>query len=704
MKKTISLVLSVIMLLSVSAGLDFSALAVQREFTLDDKINNKSYTFTVTDEDYNSGIYDFVSEKLGVNADDIYITLGYLCSRSRDRDDANYTNDTVSEYIDFVDSLKNDGYDVNGEIIIDNIWSTGDNYNKYWLGNYDEVNEYHIKTAYDLAALYRACYVDRHTFEGKTVYIDNDIDLSEHYWMVSAFSVPEEEYEYPPFSGVLDGNKNMIYGVRFYPIGGGTVGLLPNIKNAVIKDLYVYGEAKRANVTYFGFIAGYAKDSAILNCYAQGTIECVGRDKCYNVGAVGALVGETHHCAIINCGVNAHISLDYEHLVEHNYSVTYPRIGSLIGRATNDEEDSYCIINSFAHGKISINDYRFETYVGGFVGNCDDDIYNCYTDVEVIENGHNQNTGAVMGKIIAERSVKVDSENYQVLGEYIVDNLYCEKGTKNPIGTIESQSEKTVNDFIKYYENGSELLHLLNGGVSGADDIINAHRDILYDSSWADLVKLCGGDDIEACSWKMNTERNMPELDICYHHEYTENVIAPTTTSNQFTVYTCKHCSKSYTIENEGTKLIDNKNTDSNEAPAPVPVAPNQSKAIITGWVTIGKKRYYYDKNGVMHKGWLTYKGKKYYFNKNGVMKTGWLKKGNKRYYFNKNGVMHKGWLKYKGKKYYFKKNGIMKTGWLKKGKKRYYFKQNGVMLKNTSKKIKGKTYSFNSKGICITK
>ena len=651
MKKAISMILSLIMLLSVTAGLDFSALAEDRTFTLDDRVNGKSYTFTVTDDDYDSGIYDFVAEKLDVKADDIYIILGYLCERRRDREGVNYTNDTVGEYIEFLDTFKDEGYDdIHGEIVIDNVWSTSDNYNKDWLGNYEDVNEYHIKTAKDLAALFRACYFDKYTFEGKTIYIDNDIDLSEHFWMIDAVNVVGDS-GFPPFSGVLEGNKNMISGLRFYPVNGwSTAGLLPFIKNAVVKDLYVYGDAMRANAEYFGFVAGYAKDSAILNCYAEGKIECVARDKNYYVGAVGALVGEMHHCAVINCGVTANISLDYEHLVKQNYGVTYPRIGALIGRATNDEQDSYCIINSFAHGKININEYHFETYVGGFVGNCDDDIYNCYTDVEVIENGNNQNTGAVIGKIFAERSVKDENNNSQVLGEYIVDNLYCLKDTENPIGAIESQSEKTVNDFIKYYENGNELLTALNSGVSGVDDIINAHRDILYDSSWADLLKQCGADDIKAFPWKMNEGLNMPELNICYRHDYTESVIEPTTTSNQFTVYTCKHCGKSYTVENEGTMII-------------VPDKDGKTNYPV-GWVKVGNKRYYYDKNGVMHKGWLKYKGKRYYFKKNGVMKTGWLK--------------------YKGKKYYFKKNGIM--------------------LKSTTKKIKGKIYRFNAKGVCIKK
>lgn len=665
MKKVISILLSVCLLLSLAVGVDFSAYADQSEIKLDDKINDKTYTFAVTDEDYSSSLYDFVAEKLGVNPDEIYIILGDLCSRLTDKEDVNYANNTIGEYIDAVDSLKDEGFDVNGELIIDYTWGTGENYNKNWLGNYEEVNEYHIKTAYDLAALYKACFVDGHTFEGKTIYVDSDIDLSEHFWMIGSLYPFEGESVFPPFSGVIEGNKNMICGLRFYPVGGfAAAGLLPNIKNAVIKDLYVYGEATRANVDYFGFIAGYAKDSAVVNCYAQGKIECIGRDRKYSVGAVGALLGETHHCAVINCGASANISFKLEHIVQQNYSASFARIGALIGRATNDEQDSYCIINSFAHGNINIFSKGYSANFGGFAGICDDDVYNCYSDT-VVNCPNNVQFGSLAGRLIAERIVKDENNNSQILGEYIIDNFYCSSGTAAPFGVIESQSGKTTDDFVNYYEGAQELLDSLNSGLSGADNIINAHRDILSESSWADLLKQCGGGEVNAYSWKINSKSNMPELDFCYCHEYTKSTIEATANSNEYAVYTCKHCGKSYSVENEGTRIEQE---------------PEQGKA--KGWVKKGKKWYFFNNDGIMQTGWLKYKGKWYYLKANGVMKTGWLK--------------------YRGKWYYLKLNGKMKTGWLKKGKKRYYFKSNGVMLKNTSRKIGRKTYRFNASGVCI--
>ena len=85
-----------------------------------------------------------------------------------------------------------------------------------------------------------------------------------------------------------------------------------------------------------------------------------------------------------------------------------------------------------------------------------------------------------------------------------------------------------------------------------------------------------------------------------------------------------------------------------------------------TGWQTISKKKYFFNKSsGVMKKGWLTLSNKKYYLDpKTGAMKTGWQTISKKKYYFNtSSGVMKKGWLKLGNKKYYFDpKTGVMKT------------------------------------------
>lgn len=62
---------------------------------------------------------------------------------------------------------------------------------------------------------------------------------------------------------------------------------------------------------------------------------------------------------------------------------------------------------------------------------------------------------------------------------------------------------------------------------------------------------------------------------------------------------------------------------------------------ILGGWQTIGKLRYYFNGDGVMHEGWKqdTNTNKWYYWTTTGAT-TGWREIGGKRYYFDENGVM----------------------------------------------------------------
>ena len=131
-----------------------------------------------------------------------------------------------------------------------------------------------------------------------------------------------------------------------------------------------------------------------------------------------------------------------------------------------------------------------------------------------------------------------------------------------------------------------------------------------------------------------------------------------------------------------------------------------------TGLNKVSGKTYYY-KNGKKQSGWQSIGKKKYYFDKKTkVMATGKVKIGKKYYFFDKKtGVMKTGKIKIGKKCYYFspakKTLGQMKTGWVKIGKKYFYFspkkKTLGQMV--TGKlKIGKKVYKFNAKGVCLNK
>ena len=130
-----------------------------------------------------------------------------------------------------------------------------------------------------------------------------------------------------------------------------------------------------------------------------------------------------------------------------------------------------------------------------------------------------------------------------------------------------------------------------------------------------------------------------------------------------------------------------------------------------TGWVKVDGKTYYCNSSGAMQTEWQQIDGSWYYFNEKGVMQTGWQKIGNSEYYFNEKGIMQTGWQQVDDYWYYFNEKGVIQTGWQQISGSWYYLKvyQDGVswsgpsgsMLCNTSATIGGKTYNFNSSGVC---
>lgn len=77
----------------------------------------------------------------------------------------------------------------------------------------------------------------------------------------------------------------------------------------------------------------------------------------------------------------------------------------------------------------------------------------------------------------------------------------------------------------------------------------------------------------------------------------------------------------------------------------------------------------------------------------------GWHKDSNGQYFYTVDNSKLTGWYTIDDSTYYFSTKGVMQTGWLNVGDTYYYLKSNSKMAKNTTLKIGGKNYSFDSDG-----
>ncbi len=106
---------------------------------------------------------------------------------------------------------------------------------------------------------------------------------------------------------------------------------------------------------------------------------------------------------------------------------------------------------------------------------------------------------------------------------------------------------------------------------------------------------------------------------------------------------------------------------------------------------------------------WMLKGGKYYYVRNNGTYKTGWAVLDTYTYRFSSSGAACTGLHNYlrDGRRgiYYFNKRGRMTTGWRQvKGNWYYFRKSSGRAFTNTTRTIRGISYTFDDTGICTNR
>ena len=264
-----------------------------------------------------------------------------------------------------------------------------------WYTDHKTDTEYHFTTAEQLAGL--AQLVNDKTasvsFEGKTICLDNDLDLSGSQWTPIGDGSNHERF----FAGTFDGQHHKIMNLYHHYTGdelvrNGLFGVVSDggtLKNLLVIDADI---ASNDGSLLAGILADWVNGGTVENCYTSGKIENNVGDK-----MVGGLIGQcTWSTQVKGCGSDAAV-VSTEDSFEHADTV-----GGLIGQWENSA-DSSSITDCWFGGSVSCE--NIYSAVGGILGaNFDEnqpgvDIQNCLVatrEIRCAEPGNITWIGAVV--------------------------------------------------------------------------------------------------------------------------------------------------------------------------------------------------------------------------------------------------------------------------------------------------------------------
>lgn len=291
----------------------------------------------------------------------------------------------------------------------------GDLADTSWYTGNEDAAEYHITTAAQLAGLAELINKENASvsFDGKTVYLDSDLDLAGHEWISIGNGLAiQNAHQHDPdwyysFNGTFDGQGHVIYNLYSHDslldndecfdgniatshgrdvYKTGLFGYLykGTIKNLGIKDADIWIDSNDVSTYGEGILADYIEDSTIENCWTTGSITGGSYFEQWIGGIVGNSLGT---CKISGCYSSAKIVGNY---LGKGYNVPggavpmqyFDSLGGIAGGipiyGTLDISDCWF------DGKITVN--SIQAAVGGIVGYADTaTVKNCMVVTEDID-------------------------------------------------------------------------------------------------------------------------------------------------------------------------------------------------------------------------------------------------------------------------------------------------------------------------------
>ena len=227
-----------------------------------------------------------------------------------------------------------------------------------WYTDHETDTEYRFTTAEQLAGL--AQLVNDKTasvsFEGKTIYLDNDLDLSGSQWTPIGDGSNQGRF----FAGTFNGQHHKIMNLYHHSTGdelirNGLFGVVSDggtLKNLLVIDADI---ASNDGSLLAGILADWVNGGTVENCYTSGKIENNVGDK-----MVGGLIGQcTWSTQVKGCASDATVISTES---DENHVDT---VGGLIGQWENSA-DSSSITDCWFGGSVSCN--NIYSAVGGILG------------------------------------------------------------------------------------------------------------------------------------------------------------------------------------------------------------------------------------------------------------------------------------------------------------------------------------------------
>ena len=252
----------------------------------------------------------------------------------------------------------------------------GDKADTRWYNKDEAV--FHITTAGQLAGIAKLVNEGTVTFEGKTIYLDNDLDLAGIEWISIGTGRGGDCPEYS-FCGVFDGQGYVISNLYSHDSDTDDYeksnnldrnALFGNVYNGEIKNLGVANaeiwiDPKDDSAAGKGILVDWMCESKITNCWTSGNI-CSGTKMEKNIGGI---VGVTlRECTISGCYSTATLTGNFTNS-EGYYTEQNPAdwpcdtIGGIVGARF---DGNLTVTDCWFDGKIVVK--SLQAAVGGIVG------------------------------------------------------------------------------------------------------------------------------------------------------------------------------------------------------------------------------------------------------------------------------------------------------------------------------------------------